>query len=111
LIFDEPTRGIDVGAKEEIYDLLNELVKRGKSIIMISSELPEVLRMSHRVVVMSEGRITGILTAGEATQESIMHLATLSRVEPLGDRAQPGMSDNEEVRPTGINADEEAGEK
>ena len=77
LIFDEPTRGIDVGAKEEIYRLLNELAGNGKSIIMISSELPEVLRMSHRIVVMSEGRITGLLSAEEATQESVMHFATL----------------------------------
>jgi ribose transport system ATP-binding protein len=77
LIFDEPTRGIDVGAKEEIYRLLNDLAGQGKSIIMISSELPEVLRMSHRVVVMSEGRITGQLDAAEATQESVMHYATL----------------------------------
>jgi ribose transport system ATP-binding protein len=77
LIFDEPTRGIDVGAKEEIYRLLNELAGQGKSIIMISSELPEILRMSHRIVVMSEGRITGTLDAGEATQESVMHYATL----------------------------------
>ena len=77
LIFDEPTRGIDVGAKEEIYRLLNDLAGQGKSIIMISSELPEVLRMSHRVVVMSEGRVTGTLEAGEATQEAVMHLATL----------------------------------
>ena len=76
LIFDEPTRGIDVGAKSEIYKLLNDLTRQGKSIIMISSELPEILRMSHRVVVMCEGRITGILKAGEATQESIMKLAT-----------------------------------
>ncbi|HCA86698.1 MAG TPA: D-xylose ABC transporter ATP-binding protein [Streptomyces sp.] len=76
LIFDEPTRGIDVGAKEEIYALLNDLARQGKSIIMISSELPEVLRMSHRVVVMSEGRITGVLTAAEATQESVMAHAT-----------------------------------
>jgi len=76
LIFDEPTRGIDVGAKSEIYKLLNDLTRQGKSIIMISSELPEVLRMSHRVVVMCEGRITGILNAGDATQESIMKLAT-----------------------------------
>ena len=76
LIFDEPTRGIDVGAKSEIYKLLNDLTRQGKSIIMISSELPEILRMSHRVVVMCEGRITGILNAGEATQESIMKLAT-----------------------------------
>jgi len=76
LIFDEPTRGIDVGAKEEIYQLLNKLAEQGKSIIMISSELPEVLRMSHRVVVMADGRITGVLTAAEANQESIMRLAT-----------------------------------
>ena len=76
LIFDEPTRGIDVGAKSEIYHLLNELAQQGKAIIMISSELPEVLRMSHRVVVMCEGRITGELQAGEATQESIMKFAT-----------------------------------
>ncbi|HQV68340.1 MAG: sugar ABC transporter ATP-binding protein [Anaerolineae bacterium] len=76
LIFDEPTRGIDVGAKSEIYKLLNDLAKQGKSIIMISSELPEVLRMSHRVIVMCEGRITGQLTAGEANQEKIMTLAT-----------------------------------
>ncbi|RPJ51631.1 MAG: sugar ABC transporter ATP-binding protein, partial [Chloroflexi bacterium] len=63
LIFDEPTRGIDVGAKSEIYHLLNELAQQGKSIIMISSELPEILRMSHRVVVMCEGRVTGILSS------------------------------------------------
>src|SRR5699024_9830408 len=61
LIFDEPTRGIDVGAKGEIYELLDQLVSEGKSIIMISSELPEILRMSHRVIVMCEGRITGEL--------------------------------------------------
>lgn len=78
LIFDEPTRGIDVGAKEEIYDLLDELAASGKSIIMISSELPEVLRMSHRIAVMSEGRITGFLERHEATQEKIMDLATRS---------------------------------
>jgi len=76
LIFDEPTRGIDVGAKQEIYSLLNELVKKGKSIIMISFELPEILRMSHRVVVMCEGRITGELAYKDATQENIMQLAT-----------------------------------
>jgi len=77
LMFDEPTRGIDVGAKSEIYRLLNDLVHQGKSIIMISSELPEILRMSHRVVVMCEGRVTGELDYKEATQESIMQLATL----------------------------------
>ncbi len=77
LIFDEPTRGIDVGAKSEIYHLLNSLAQQGKAIIMISSELPEILRMSHRVVVMCEGRITGELSAAEATQESIMRYATM----------------------------------
>lgn len=76
LIFDEPTRGIDVGAKSEIYKLMNELAKNGVAIIMISSELPEVLGMSDRIVVMHEGRITGELSRAEATQEKIMHLAT-----------------------------------
>jgi ribose transport system ATP-binding protein len=76
LIFDEPTRGIDVGSKSEIYKLLNDLAHQGKSIIMISSELPEVLRMSHRIIVMCEGRITGELSAAEATQEGIMKYAT-----------------------------------
>lgn len=76
LIFDEPTRGIDVGAKEEIYHLLDALAAEGKSIIMISSELPEVLRMSHRIAVMSEGRLTGMLDNAEATQENIMEMAT-----------------------------------
>ena len=77
IIFDEPTRGIDVGAKSEIYKLMNELIDNGKSIVMISSELPEILRMSHRIVVMCEGKITGELTSSEANQESIMALATL----------------------------------
>ncbi|WP_418124933.1 sugar ABC transporter ATP-binding protein [Variovorax sp. 160MFSha2.1] len=76
LFFDEPTRGIDVGAKAEIYRLLNELAAQGKAIVIISSELPEVLRMSHRVLVMCEGRITGELRAREASQERIMQLAT-----------------------------------
>ncbi|MCX7656115.1 MAG: sugar ABC transporter ATP-binding protein [Treponemataceae bacterium] len=77
LIFDEPTRGIDVGAKNEIYKLLNELAEDGKAIIMISSELPEILRMSHRVVVMCEGRITAVLDASQVNQETIMHYATI----------------------------------
>ena len=76
LFFDEPTRGIDVGAKAEIYKLLHDLAEQGRAIVMISSELPEVLRMSHRIVVMCEGRITGELSAAEATQEKIMQLAT-----------------------------------
>jgi ribose transport system ATP-binding protein len=77
LIFDEPTRGIDVGAKSEIYHLLNELAQQGKAIIMISSELPEILRMSHRILVMCEGRITGELSGAGATQEQIMTYATM----------------------------------
>ncbi|HCN5069187.1 TPA: sugar ABC transporter ATP-binding protein [Escherichia coli] len=77
LIFDEPTRGIDVGAKLEIYELMNRLVAKGKSIIMISSELPEVLGMCDRILVMRSGRITGELRAKEATQEKIMQYATL----------------------------------
>lgn len=76
LILDEPTRGIDVGAKFEIYTIMNDLVEQGMSIIMISSELPEVLGMSDRVYVVSEGRITGELGIAEATQEKIMHMAT-----------------------------------
>ena len=76
LFFDEPTRGIDVGAKAEIYKLLNALAAQGKAIVVISSELPEVLRLAHRVVVMCEGRLTGELSAREASQEAIMQLAT-----------------------------------
>ena len=76
LIFDEPTRGIDVGAKNEIYKLMNDLTQQGKSIIMISSEMPELLRMSDRIAVMCEGVKTGEMTIEEATQEKIMALAT-----------------------------------
>lgn len=77
LIFDEPTRGIDVGAKNEIYKLLNSLVEEGKSVIMISSELPEILRMSHRILVMCEGEVTGQLNIEEASKEKIMKFATM----------------------------------
>ncbi|QIN25689.1 ATP-binding cassette domain-containing protein [Staphylococcus chromogenes] len=76
IIFDEPTRGIDVGAKREIYQLMNELTERGVSIIMISSELPEVIGMSDRVMVVHEGRIAGHLTGEDMTEEKIMTLAT-----------------------------------
>jgi ABC-type sugar transport system ATPase subunit len=78
LVFDEPTRGIDVGAKYEIYLLLNELARQGKAILMISSELPEVIGMSDRILVMHAGRITGeIANPREATQEQIMQLAVV----------------------------------
>ena len=76
LIFDEPTRGIDVGAKDEIYKLLTKLAEEGKSIIMISSELPEILRMSDRVAVMCNGRLTGIIDNKDANQEVIIEYAT-----------------------------------
>ena len=78
LILDEPTRGIDVGAKYEIYSLMNKLVEEGMSIIMISSELSEVLGMSDRLYVMSEGTITGELSAEEATEEKVMAMAIQS---------------------------------
>ena len=81
LIFDEPTRGIDVGAKSEIYKLMNQLAAQGKSIIMISSELPELLRMSDRIAVMCEGRLVGELTIESANQENIMSYATMREVE------------------------------
>ncbi len=76
LILDEPTRGIDVGAKAEIYRLISELANRGVAIIMVSSELPEILGMSDRVMVMHGGRITGILDKEEADQETILSLAS-----------------------------------
>ncbi|WP_035299687.1 sugar ABC transporter ATP-binding protein [Brevibacillus thermoruber] len=76
LILDEPTRGVDIGAKKEIYDIMNRLAQEGVAILMISSELPEVLGMSDRVLVMHEGRITGSFSRAEATQELIMHAAT-----------------------------------
>ena len=91
MIFDEPTRGIDVGAKQEIYELMNQLAASGKAIVMISSELPEILRMSDRIIVMCEGRKTGEFDIAEATQEKIMAAATRdidlqnSRPEQEGD--------------------------
>ena len=75
LIIDEPTRGIDVGAKAEIYGILNDMIAAGKSIIMVTSELPEALGMADRIYVMNEGKIKGMLLREEATQEKIMHLA------------------------------------
>ena len=72
LILDEPTRGIDVGAKYEIYCIMNQLATEGKTVIMISSEMPELLGMCDRLYIMNEGRIVGEMMAEEATQESIM---------------------------------------
>ena len=76
LILDEPTRGIDVGAKYEIYVIMHRLAEQGKSIIMISSEMPELLGMSDRVMVMCAGRMTGMLERAETSQVSVMRLAT-----------------------------------
>ena len=76
LIFDEPTRGIDVGAKSEIYQLMRRLIEEGKSIIMISSEMPELIGMSDRILVMHDGRITGEINDSEVTQEKILEFAT-----------------------------------
>jgi D-xylose transport system ATP-binding protein len=76
LFLDEPTRGIDVGAKAEIYRLMNDMASRGLAVVMVSSELPEILGMSDRVLVMSEGKFVAEFTAAEATQEKIMHAAT-----------------------------------
>jgi ribose transport system ATP-binding protein len=76
LIFDEPTRGIDVGAKKEIYTLIRELAARGVSLIVISSEMEEVLGISDRIAVMHEGRITGVLNRDQFSEEAVMHLAT-----------------------------------
>nr|WP_273847436.1 sugar ABC transporter ATP-binding protein [Rubrobacter calidifluminis] len=84
LILDEPTRGIDVGAKVEIYELINALTEDGAGVLMVSSELPEVLGMSDRILVMSDGTITGELSAEEATQEKVMQLATRSRRTAVG---------------------------
>ena len=76
IIFDEPTRGIDVGAKKEIYDLINQLASQGMAIIMISSEMPELLGMSDRIIVMHEGEVTGELSKEEASQVKILELAS-----------------------------------
>ena len=86
LIFDEPTSGIDVGVKYEIYTLINKLAEEGIGIIVISSDLPELLGISDRIAVMCEGRMTGILGRKEATQEAIMALATLSKKETINAR-------------------------
>ena len=84
LILDEPTRGVDVGAKAEIYRVMRQLTERGLGILMISSELQEVIGMSDRVLVMREGRISGELTGRRLTEHDIMRLATASHVQPEG---------------------------
>ena len=83
LLLDEPTRGIDVGAKAEIYQLIRRLASQGRAIIMTSSELPELLAVSDRIIVLCEGRITAEIPRAEATEEAIMHAAT-----PFLDRTQ-----------------------
>ncbi|MFE3598421.1 sugar ABC transporter ATP-binding protein [Streptomyces sp. NPDC059142] len=89
LILDEPTRGIDVGAKVEIYQLVNELTAAGHAVLMISSDLPEVLGMSDRVLVMAQGRIAGELSAEEATQDAVMALAVSTGPSPAGPTTGP----------------------
>ena len=76
MIIDEPTRGIDVGAKVEIYELMNELVEKGMSILMISSEMPELMGVCDRIAIMHEGKITGELECSEFSEERIMAYAT-----------------------------------
>ena len=82
LILDEPTRGIDVGVKAEFYEMIGELAEGGRAILLISSELPELISLCDRVLVMSEGRLTADLARGEATQESIMQAAVPRGVTP-----------------------------
>ena len=76
MILDEPTRGIDVGAKYEIYQIIGDLVKQGKSVIMVTSEMAELIGFSDRIMVMCEGRVSGFLDSKEATQEKVLELAT-----------------------------------
>ncbi len=83
LILDEPTRGIDVGAKAEIYSIMNELTQNGMSIIMVSSEMPEVMGMSDRICIMSEGRITGVIEKDEFSQERILAYALEEKADEI----------------------------
>ena len=86
LILDEPTKGVDVGAKAAIYEIMGELAKEGYAIIMISSEMPEILGMSDRIIVMCEGRVTGELSREEATQEKILELAMAKHIAAAEER-------------------------
>ncbi|MCB0067534.1 MAG: sugar ABC transporter ATP-binding protein, partial [Caldilineaceae bacterium] len=76
LLLDEPTRGVDVGAKAEIHAMIDAIAARGGAVVVVSSELPEVLALAHRIVVMHEGRITGILDRADASEEALMAYAT-----------------------------------
>ena len=83
IIFDEPTRGIDVGAKKEVYSLLNELAEQGKAILIISSELPELFGVTDRILVMRRGRLTGDFETKKTTPEHVMHLAAIEKNERM----------------------------
>ena len=85
LIVDEPTRGVDIGTKAEIYALFNELVQEGIGILVISSDLPEVLALADRILIMRHGHLTGELARADATEEKVMHLAALGTAEGNGD--------------------------
>jgi L-arabinose transport system ATP-binding protein len=87
LILDEPTRGVDVGAKAEIYSIINELAAQGMALLVISSEMTELLGLSDRILVMQGGRVTGEVTRAEATEERVLALAMAEDLEPTG--AQP----------------------
>jgi len=95
LIVDEPTQGVDVGAKAEIHKLLRNLVEKGVAVVVISSDLPEVLSISDRVLVMRAGRIEGELTSAECTEERIISLATLGAA---ADRQQRGLATSQSDR-------------
>src|SRR5690606_33833262 len=90
IVFDEPTRGIDVGAKAEIYARMREITRQGVGIVMASSDLPELLGMSDRILVLHEGRLVGELSRDEASEEAIMRLATATGVAETADASQPG---------------------
>ena len=83
IILDEPTKGVDVGAKSAIYEIMNTLADQGYGIIMISSEMPEILGMSDRVLVMREGKVTKVFNKSEATQEAILEMAMSTKIEPV----------------------------
>ena len=81
ILFDEPTRGIDIGAKAEIYSIMAEFVRQGAAVVMVSSELPELISVTDKIVVMCEGRMSGLVIRQEATQEYIMTLASSKSVK------------------------------